>query len=296
MSSEMEEGIVFMDGDYAVAEFIGNTLYVFHHLGCQGDKHETEIFCHLLGLVEGELTKPEEQKAVERDARRRAILERSREQYADMCRERYRIEVESLQRLVGQMSEQAVEFRKKYIEAVREMEFSEQKLVVLSQSGKPILEKYRAEFDQMTAWPNVRMVQTDNQGILTVMTDVLFATDPRSQKVHEIGEFKIVINVKNGDIRWYNQTRLVVGYDGIQFNAPHVRENGAACLGNASGPIAEMVARHEFSALVALAIQFVETVNVDPGENWGPFIDKWPTVGGQPEKEKRKPPKKRTKK
>ena len=58
------------------------------------------------------------------------------------------------------------------------------------------------------------------------------------------------------------------------MNAPHVDENGNACMGNTKDLFPTLIAKREFASVAELAIAFVESVNLD--DNWGKFLDRWP--------------------
>ena len=169
--------------------------------------------------------------------------------------------------------------RRQYMEAIRSMEELTQQIGFLENDTVELAKKSGEEFDELLAWPKVIGARLVDAGVLSVFTDFLYCDDPRTGKTHEIGKFRIAINMVSGEIRWYNMTRLIAGHEGRLFNAPHVDANGAGCLGTARTAMAEMIAHYEFTALVSLAIQFVESVNVAGAfELWGPNIDKWPVA------------------
>ena len=60
------------------------------------------------------------------------------------------------------------------------------------------------------------------------------------------------------------------------MHAPHVFHNGRPCLGNMTEVIPELVANYEFAALAMVAIQFIESVNVN--DSAGMHINKWPVA------------------
>ena len=120
----------------------------------------------------------------------------------------------------------------------------------------------------------VTNIEVDDKKI-KVFTDTLYCTDPRTDILHEIGEFRIEIsfNGKEDCVRWFNLTRDING-NMPDMQAPHVFKNGKACLGNAAEIFPELIANFEFAAVALVAIQFIESVNTD--DSAGKHIDSWP--------------------
>jgi hypothetical protein len=129
------------------------------------------------------------------------------------------------------------------------------------------------EFDALLRIPKVKDVKVTRDHIV-VSTDILNCTDPRDRVAHEIGAFEIFIPVnQNNAVIWKNMTRRVDG-DYRNMNAPHVNNEGLACLGNVKDVFPALIAKREFAAAIEVAIAFVESVNVD--DKWGKHINRWP--------------------
>lgn len=107
---------------------------------------------------------------------------------------------------------------------------------------------------------------------LEVFTDTLYCLNERTGIEREIGKFKFVFDFDCGDVRFFNRTRKIDGNDN-NMNAPHVYESGEACLGSAHQPFTELFGRHDCLGLVSLAIQFIESANLD---DIGEYLDSWP--------------------
>lgn len=137
-------------------------------------------------------------------------------------------------------------------------------------------EQYGLEFDKLASLPKVRDIAVAND-FINVFTETLFCKNPQTGKTYEIGQFRIQLPVDGNttNLRWHNETRRVNAYS-EKMHAPHVFPDGHACLGNASQAVAELTAAYEFAALAMLAIQFVETVNLNDAA--GKHLDKWPVV------------------
>lgn len=132
-----------------------------------------------------------------------------------------------------------------------------------------------SEFDGVLAIPKVKGVEYHKDAWLLVKTDTIFCTDPRTKNVHEIGAFDIYIPVDGASIYWKNRTRLVKTPSGA-MNAPHVNNEGLACLGSAKDEVHMLLRSRHYGAAIELAIAFVESVNVN--DSWGQHINKWPVV------------------
>jgi len=101
------------------------------------------------------------------------------------------------------------------------------------------------------------------EGVIEVYTDTLYCKHPKTSVVHEIGKFKIIISNDKTEPTWINLTRQVDGY-----MAPHIDSDGEACLGNMEEVFPELIANYEYSIVIQLAIQFVESVNIN-----GTYVD-----------------------
>jgi len=123
---------------------------------------------------------------------------------------------------------------------------------------------------------NVKEVYFLNNN-LTVYTHKIFCANNPHKKIYYIGEFKLILRTDKGDdvIRFHNLTQLINGYR-LNQNAPHVFEDGHACLGNISNILPQLVGRGEYSTAISLAIEFLQAVNID--DEAGKHITNWPVV------------------
>ncbi len=265
--------IVDIETGWAVAELVKNNLYIHHDACHSGKKSEVEIFRLLLKEVVVELTLSPEEKA----ERQRKLAEerrrRSREQYIQECSKRLKKTLEGTRKKIADGEREVEELQRQLVRRIRELAGARRKLEQLTSCQSGELERYGKEFDKLLEVPKVRDVQVAS-GVIKVFTDTLYCTDPRSGRLHEIGAFLIEIYTDNGDIRWYNLTRQVDGYDWGKSQAPHINGKGKACLGTMTEIVPELVANYEFAALTMVAIQFVESVNTDDAA--GKYIDRWP--------------------
>ena len=133
------------------------------------------------------------------------------------------------------------------------------------------MERFGEEYDNLRKVPKVTDVRVED-GEIRVFTETLYARDGQ-YNWHEIGAFQISLNPKERSPRWKNQTRLINGYK-AHMHAPHVWDTGAACLGNTVTTFDTLFTGQLWSIAAALAIEFVENVNLaDPA---GKHIVSWP--------------------
>src|SRR5690606_9940189 len=91
------------------------------------------------------------------------------------------------------------------------------------------------------------------------------------------GSMKIVMNMSNTDVRFYNLDNPRHGYWTNEDPHPHVSGgNNTACLGNVASTIAELCSRNEVYALALMCIDFLENANTtDPA---GAKVVNWDEV------------------
>lgn len=269
--------------DYVVAEIVGDALYVHHNALRSGTERELAIFRHILEEAAILLGATEEEREARREARRKAERERARVTYIEACRGRLHKQVEAAKRALEESPDRINEARKELTAAIRAEALARMEVERLRGKTEDMDTAYAAEFDKLTEHPKVVDVRMAN-GKLMVYTDTLFCTDERTGKLHEIGSFRIELNVSDRDVsdgavRWFNLDRQVDGCDG-RMQAPHVWHQGHACLGNAHEAFAELFASYEFALAIDYAIQFVESANTDDAA--GKHVDKWPLAKEQP--------------
>lgn len=134
-------------------------------------------------------------------------------------------------------------------------------------------------YDQIMRLPHVVDVFFRNDTAtqthyIEVHTDEICVVDPRTKILHSIGEFKILANITRAELtRWHNKTRSVDAFR-HKCQAPHVWEDGRACLGNAGPMMTQLLSSGMLLEYIGIVIEFVTTVNVD--DPAGSRIDRWP--------------------
>ena len=143
-------------------------------------------------------------------------------------------------------------------------------------AGAPLVdaEAFAQEFDAIFSVPKVKDVQVED-GVISVVTETLFAYDPRSRKNHELGEYVIQFftDGQSDCVRWFNKSRRVDGGRSAQ-QAPHVFASGRSRLHAIKESLVDLVAELQFAVATQLAIDFIEQVDVDEPD--GAMLDKWP--------------------
>lgn len=205
------------------------------------------------------------------DADKKASQGRSRQKYIEVCQERIAEGLESAKTTFEENTKVLGNAEDGFLRWTRTACFGNANFDVV---GKDLA----AELERLRENPKVLDVRV-TRGFVHVFTDTLYATNPDTKKVHEIGKFMLSIATdgKNGAVRWHNGTRRV---DGVQkaMNAPNVFADGTGRVDDLRETLIELIARFELSIVAELAIQFIETVTDD---EIGKFIVNWPLAKNQ---------------
>ena len=255
------KGTCFYDGKYAVAELLEqNNLYVFHNLAESGNVNEEMLFSVLLDRVLQHL-QPEQSEA------------QAKHLFIDACSY---FRCAGLTEASGSADELQVSIRelKKELKKCSRAAAAEE-LKLLRNEKISTDEIFAAEYENLLKVPKVTDVQVEN-GVIIVSTEVLYAKDPRSDKYHEIGAFKIHLSPENESPRWFNQTRLVKSIGTKPMQAVHVFNSGMACLGNTEALFKDLFKQREWALAAQVAIEFAESVNQRQRDNAGLHVTEWP--------------------
>lgn len=201
----------------------------------------------------------------------------SRQAYVMACSQRFDRTLTTTHQTIERGDKQVQELQAQLSRRIREVSGARRKLTQMQASRADEMEKYGREFDRLIGVPKVKDVRVA-PGVIQVFTDILYCVDPRTNRRHRIGIFRIDIfeNCVNGGVRWTNLTnRHSNGH-----HAPHIDRHGVACFGNTAEIWPELIGNYEFAAAAMVAIQFVESVNTD--DPWGMTISQWP-VEEEPE-------------
>lgn len=157
---------------------------------------------------------------------------------------------------------------------IREMEANERRLAAEMSGEHDAVAIARREFESLTAVDKVVSARVENRNnalVVVVRTEDLVCENPRTNNMHQIGAFDIVIDPSRGTLWFDNLTRTV-----NNCQHPHIRDH-VACLGNLLEALPSLFASREIAVIAQLAIRFIESV--EPGDAWGSQISSWPLVG-----------------
>lgn len=249
------------DNGNCIGELVENSLYLHHNVIVSGSRVDTR----LLGRILAEVAKVFKTRASH------GVEGAVSLQFEDECLRQYAAaQGKGAVRQDEVRSAQAT--MHSALEAARK---AQQELYRLESAPHAELGK---EFDALCSIPKVKDVKVTGDAVV-VYTDLIFCRDPRSGVLHEIGAFEISIPTNTqGQVRWINKTRRVTS-SRQGMNAPHVSEEGYACLGNMKDVFPAFIARRDFASAVEAAIAFVEAVNVD--DSWGKYVNAWPVATQQ---------------
>lgn len=255
------KGVCFNDGEYAVAELVGqNNLYIFHNLAQSGSASEEMLLSVLLERVLRHIH-PEQSAA------------QARGLFVDACSF---FRCSGLAENTSSADELLLSIRELRKELKRSIRLAaSEELKLLRNERISTDEIFAAEYESLLQVPKVTDVQVVD-GVVIVSTEILYAKDPRTNLYHEIGAFKIHLSPQRQSPLWFNQTRLINSVGNRPMQAVHVFNNGAACLGNTEVLFKNLFDKREWALAAHLAIEFAESVNQLKGDNAGLNVHLWP--------------------
>jgi hypothetical protein len=268
---------IFSDDGYVAAELVnGNNLYIHHDICHHGFPREVTLFERLLKeakpVIMDWMINNDEAKA------RGLFQQKMMDTYVEKSARRINESVDLLKDKEVRLREETRKLQIELANKTRELSTVEESLKAMNDKSYDPKDRFRQEFLSISKNEKIKSFFITDQ-TLTVLTNTLYCIDPRSKREHEIGEFKIVVfldgpkDSSEDYIRFYNLTRRVDAHS-EGMHAPHIFSNGKACLGNVSKEFPKLIGRSEYSVIIFLAIQFIESVNVNDGA--GKHVDKWP--------------------
>lgn len=138
------------------------------------------------------------------------------------------------------------------------------------------------EYDNIVKMPFIKKVRFVGNTVVAT-TDVVFVTDPRSQKEHEIGTFKITLDLDRVMASMLNQVRRVKGYEDRDMHHPHVFPDGNPCLGSLQESLPNLLREFRMCDAIGLIWGYLCSVNVEDGA--GKHVHKWPLSEAQKAKD-----------
>lgn len=204
---------------------------------------------------------------------------RSREHWIKQSVKRFERTLSNTRDEIQKAQAEMEKAQQRVVEQIRIRDGQQRKLEQMEATRPQVMERYASEFDRLAELPHVVKVNMDGDKI-TVFTDRMYVE--HNGQTYDIGDFRIEIDTqgRNGCVKMFNLTRQVNAYkSGMQ--APHVFPEGNPCLGNLSEAIPQYIGEYEYSVVVMLCIQYLQSVNTsDPA---GKYIEKWPVVENKKE-------------
>lgn len=268
--SPSETGVEIIDPEsmFSVAELFDNNLYIHISLGYEQMSGGFDIYKRILELTIEEFNRTPEEK-IERD---KAIKEIRRvrviKNYVQICQKRQDVLVKQTGSELEAVSKNLAAIQKNLIEHVRreaELRYSLNSLMSRqSQTG----DEYETEFNRLFEIEGVESVLAKEDKLIVNTYNIYISTRNKEGQdfTFDIGKFRIEIyfNGDRGGILFFNTTRKGKGgYNNYNIHHPHVNAVGEPCLGNIKEMIGQLIAEYQFAAIVNLAIQYLETVNLD---------------------------------
>lgn len=264
--------IIDPDG-VAAAEVVGGTLYILFDL-----PHASGGGPLMRAIMEQyvALQKSSEERARMMAKQAEAERQRSRQAWIKECSRRLEKTASGTREAITK-AEQAIEaHQRQLVEQIRLLDGQRRKLEQVEATRPELERRYEQEFDKLLQVPHVVRV-TAESGKISVFTDRIFVD--HGGRRYDIGDFRVEVYTdgSNGCVRMYNLTRRVDAYQsGMQ--APHVFPDGKPCLGNLKEAIPAYLGEYEYSIVVMLCIQYLQSVNTQDAA--GKYITCWPLVEG----------------
>lgn len=148
----------------------------------------------------------------------------------------------------------------------KELEIARKELQAIDQLMEEQKEKLLQEFKNIRNLNNIKDIEIKDSNLI-VYTDKIYAkvTKEPYEGRYFLGMYKIIINLDNGKIEFFNIIpdcrRRSYWTENDQH--PHIASDGEACFGDAYTPIAEFFSQREYCAMVTLLVSFLQSVNVD---------------------------------
>ncbi len=284
MPTEAGLEIIDPESQFIPAELLDNNLYV--HIPLMNGKMTggIDIYRKILELTVVELKRSPEEKALRNQEMKEMRKERSRQNFIDLCRSRQEVTLKKSLEELAVMTEEVNNLTNNIVIKVRREKELQQITKALKESADGNSEKFFAEFKQLYEIEGVESVKSLDDRLIIDTYNIFITTQKPGEKkdrTFDIGKFRIEIyfNGENGGLRFFNTTRQGKGTTENSYNLhhPHVNKSGDPCLGNITAMIGKLIAEYQFAGLTALALQFLESVNLDDDAGKRIF-DCWPEV------------------
>ncbi|MBI2633593.1 MAG: hypothetical protein HYW78_04405 [Parcubacteria group bacterium] len=189
------------------------------------------------------------------EQKRRETIEKNKNAYIAACKKRIEIECQNIQKTISATDAQLRAMSTNFIELSRGQETLIMRLNMLTKRQTQEEERFIEEYKKLFEMPYVESVDVSENRII-VSTDCISIR--YDDHVYAIGKFTIDIEINSG-LTIKNTTRRL-SIDDYYYDHPHIR-GGSPCLGNIGDSITKLISRYEFSLVIQLLVQFLETYN-----------------------------------
>lgn len=268
---------IYDENDYCVAELFQNTLFIHHDICHDANQDEFKLFKKILT----EVAKLYPNKLEELSENAKNVTEHQKNKLIDditacICSDMITRQKNCEKEMTSY--EKNIKTHKDEIsELITKRDRNTAGLAQLLQNEGTTEDSYGQDFDNILAHPqviNLEIDPVDNK--INIWTEIIYCTDHRSDRVYEIGAFKITIHLGAEKISYINLTRQVNGYE-CNMQAPHIFPNYEPCLGyDFEEHILRLFMAKQVAPLVYEAMRFIEHVNTDDAA--GSRINNWPEV------------------
>jgi len=289
-----EEGIPIADENgYIAAELIGKNLFILAPIAAEDMKYGIDIYRSILerALL---LLAPSEQAKKYWDAYIKMQFVQDREVLCEKVAEKAMLgtikNIDRITEMIRHAEEEVAHCRKKLEECIQKNKHLAQELKLLMRQDDNFDQMACDIMNKIKCMPKVIGLEVSSDKVVNVYTETLYCIDTRTDILHEIGKMKITFFMEKKEVRFYNLTRQIIGYQGNKCEAPHVYcsgRRGVACLGNAEDTFAKLLREYDIISATALAIKFIESANVDDGA--GEHINRWPVAEKQERRSENEP-------
>ncbi|MFA6407794.1 MAG: hypothetical protein WCV80_03765 [Candidatus Paceibacterota bacterium] len=241
------------------------------------DTSDLKIIKTLLTKAIPEAFEPNaEKRALLVEARRKVAFEALKKRWIEKVSDRLQIQKREAEKAAVNHDAKVREYQQATVKHIRQADDCRTRARMLEMEIREgnLAARHEKEFTQIFKIPHVKDMRIlDN--IIEIFTDNLYIDEDGVR--YDIGEFRIVIYTdgSEGGVRFYNLTRRVDGY-WEKSHHPHINGEGQACLGTIQEAIPELIAKYEYSIVITLCLQFLQSVSTS--DSAGKTINRWPVV------------------
>lgn len=269
------KGIGIFDGDYCVAELFEHNLYITSDLSHCGKEDDLAIFQKILERVVEILKKTPEELVVLKEESQKILDRQLENKFIRMCLGNINENIDNLERDLQHTDLQIRNQKDAMKTYIRNRDENLAKLEILKDKEVDIIKMYENDFDNIMAHRKITHIQIREHNI-DLWTNTIYALDPKTNKIYELGAFHITIDQQNQEIYYDNLTRKVHGFQ-RGMNGPHLYEDKKPCWGDEFGEqIKQLFIGEQLATLIYEILRFPEYVNTK--DSAGAHVEKWPEV------------------